>query len=78
MLGSFDGQFATGVEVDDLGNAVEQAAVLTQYVLIVFGPGQLHMHETLTAPGERERWDRRQTLLKDNKGRKPDREREGS
>lgn len=40
--------------MDDLRNAVEQAAVLTQYVLIVFGPGELHVHETLTAPGERE------------------------
>lgn len=55
MLGPFDGQFAAGVEVDDLRNAVKQTTVLTQYVLIVFGPGELHVHETLTAPGQRER-----------------------
>lgn len=40
--------------MDDLGDAVEQAAVLTQDVLILFGPGELHVHETLTAPAERE------------------------
>lgn len=55
MFGSFDWQFATGVKVDDLGHAVKQAAVLAQYVLIIFGPRQLHMHETLTAPGKGER-----------------------
>lgn len=51
MFGSFDWQFATGVKVDDLGHVVKQAAVLAQYILIIFGPRQLHMHETLTAPG---------------------------
>lgn len=40
--------------MDDLGNALEQAAVLTQHVLVVFGPGELHVHEPLTAPAERE------------------------
>lgn len=51
MLGSFDWQLAAGVEVDDLRHAVEQAAVLAQDVLVVFGSRQLHMHETLAAPG---------------------------
>lgn len=58
MLGSFDWQFATGVKVDDLGHTVKQAAVLAQYILIIFGPRQLHMHETLTAPGKRETGER--------------------
>lgn len=40
--------------MDYLGNAVEQAVVLTQYILVVFGPGELHVHESLTAPAERE------------------------
>lgn len=51
VLGSFDRQLAAGVEVDDLRNAVEQTAVLAQDVLVVFGSRQLHVHETLAAPG---------------------------
>lgn len=37
MFGSFDRQLSAGVEVDYFRNAVEQTAVLTQDVFIVFG-----------------------------------------
>lgn len=52
MFGTLDGQLAAGVEVDDLRHAVERAAVLAQDVLVLLGPGQLHVHEALAAPGE--------------------------
>lgn len=38
--------------MDDLGHAVERAAVLAQDVLVLLRPGQLHVHEALAAPGE--------------------------
>lgn len=50
MFGSLNGQLAAGVEVDDLGNAVKRTAVLAQDVLVLLGPGQLHVHEALAAP----------------------------
>lgn len=55
MLGPLDGQLAAGVEVDDLRDTVEGTAVLTQYVLVLLRPRQLHVHEALAAPRERER-----------------------
>lgn len=50
MFGSLNGQLAAGVEMDDLGHAVERAAVLAQDVLVLLRPGQLHVHEALAAP----------------------------
>lgn len=50
MLGPLDGQLAAGVEVDDLGDTVEGTAVLTQDVLVLLRPRQLHVHEALAAP----------------------------
>lgn len=50
MFGSLNGQLAAGVEMDDLGNAVERAAVLAQDVLVLLRAGQLHVHEALAAP----------------------------
>lgn len=38
MFSTFDGQLATGVEMDDLRHAVERAAVLAQDVLVLLGP----------------------------------------
>lgn len=55
MLGALDGQLATGVEMDDLGDAVEGAAVLAQDVFVLLRPRQLHVHEALAAPGDRQR-----------------------
>lgn len=52
VLGSFDWQLAARVEVDDFRHAVKQTAVLAQDVFVVFGSRQLHVHETLAAPGE--------------------------
>lgn len=62
--------------MDDLGNAVEQAAVLTQHIFTVFGPRELHMHEALTAPGERER-ERDLGLLKEG-GRERQKQKESN
>lgn len=50
MLRTVDGQLAAGVEVDDLRHAVKGAAVLTQDVLVLLGPRELHVHEALAAP----------------------------
>lgn len=50
VLGAFDGKLAAGIEVDDLGDAVEGAAVLAQDELVVFGSGQFHVHKPLAAP----------------------------
>lgn len=55
MFGTLDGQLAAGVEMDDLRHAVERAAVLAEDVLVLLCPRQLHMHEALAAPGDRER-----------------------
>lgn len=49
MLSTLDGQLATGVEMDDLRHAVERAAVLSQDVLVLLRPRQLHVHEALAA-----------------------------
>lgn len=38
MFGTFDGQLATGVEVDDLWHTVKRAAVLAQDVLALLCP----------------------------------------
>lgn len=53
VLRALDGQLAAGVVVHDLWDAAEGRAVLAQHELVFLGPGQLHMHETLTAPGKR-------------------------
>lgn len=50
MFRTVDGQLAAGVEVDDLRHAVKGGAVLTQDVLVLLGPRQLHVHEALAAP----------------------------
>lgn len=55
MLRALDGQLAAGVVVHDFRDAAEGRAVLAQHVLVFLGPGQLHVHETLTAPGKRRR-----------------------
>lgn len=49
------GQLATGVVVHDFRDAAEGWAVLAQHVLVFLGPGQLHVHEALAAPGKRKR-----------------------
>lgn len=58
MFGALDGQLAAGVEMDDLRHAVKGAAVLAQDVLALLRPRQLHVHEALTAPGDRRRQKR--------------------
>ena len=58
MFGTLDGQLAAGVEMDDLRHAVKRAAVLAQDVLALLRPRQLHVHEALTAPGDRRRQKR--------------------
>ena len=50
MLGTSDGEFVRGVEVDDFWDGVKVRAVLSQHVLAVFILGELHVHETLAAP----------------------------
>lgn len=50
MLGASDRELVRGVKVDSLWNGVKRRAVLSQHVLPVFTPGELHVHETLTAP----------------------------
>lgn len=50
MLGTSDGEFVRGVEVDDFWDGVKVRAVLSQHVLAVFIPGEFHVHETLAAP----------------------------
>lgn len=62
MFGSLDGQFPAGIEMDDLRHAVKRAAVLTQDVVALFCPRQLHVHEALAAPGDRKNtkeWERK-------------------
>lgn len=53
VLSPLNGQLATGVVVHDFRDAAEGRAVLAQHVLVFLGPGQLHVHEALTAPGKR-------------------------
>lgn len=53
MLGPLNGQLAAGVVVHDFRDAAEGRAVLAQHILVFLGPGQLHVHEALTAPGKR-------------------------
>lgn len=55
MFGPLDGQLAAGVEVNDLRHAVKRAAVLTQDVPVLLRSRQLHMHEALAAPADREK-----------------------
>lgn len=50
VLSTSDWQFVRGVEVDDLWDGVKGRTVLAQDVLAVFAVGELHVHETLTAP----------------------------
>lgn len=54
VLGPFDGQLSGGIVVDDLRDAVERGAVLTQNVLL-FGFGQFHVHKALVAPANKTR-----------------------
>lgn len=72
MFGPLNGQLAAGVEMDDLGHAVERAAVLAQDVLVLLRPGQLHVHEALAAPEDTRKTQRlyvKQTFLRTtNKG----------
>lgn len=53
MLSTSDGEFVCGVEVYHLWDGVEGGAVLTQHVLAIFTLRELHMHETLAAPGKK-------------------------
>lgn len=50
MLGASDREFVCGVKVDELWDGVKGRAVLSQHVLAIFTLGELHVHETLTAP----------------------------
>lgn len=50
MFSSFDGKLVCGVIVDNFRDGLERRAVLTQNVAAVFTLGELHVHETLTAP----------------------------
>lgn len=49
MLGPLNGQLPAGIVVHDFRDAAEGWAVLAQHVLVFLGPGQLHVHEALTA-----------------------------
>lgn len=53
VLGPLNGQLAAGVVMHNFRDAAEGWAVLAQHVLVFLGPGQLHVHEALTAPGKR-------------------------
>lgn len=55
MFCSLNGQLAAGIVVHDFRDAAEGWAVLAQHILVFLGPGQLHVHEALTAPRKRKR-----------------------
>lgn len=55
MFRSLNGQLVAGIVVHDFRDAAEGWAVLAQHILVFLGPGQLHVHEALTAPRERKR-----------------------
>lgn len=55
VLGTSDREFVRGVEVDDFWDGVKGRAVLSQDVLAVFTPGELHVHKTLAAPVRKNR-----------------------
>lgn len=63
MFGPLNGQLATGVEMDDLRHAVERAAVLAQDVLVLLRPRQLHVHEALAAPRDRQKREGQKTSI---------------
>lgn len=50
MLCPLDGQFVTGIVVDDLRDVVKGWTMLAQDKLLVFCLQKLHMQEALTAP----------------------------
>jgi hypothetical protein len=52
---SLNGQLAAGIVVHDFRDAAEGWAVLAQHILVFLSPGQLHVHEALTAPRKRKR-----------------------
>lgn len=52
MFGSFDGEFVCGVIVDHFRDGVERRAVLAQDIAAIFRLAELHVHETLAAPGK--------------------------
>lgn len=54
MLGTSDWEFVCGVEVDDLWDGVKGWAVLPQHIFAVFTLSELHVHEALTAPVNKE------------------------
>lgn len=53
MLSTSDGEFVCGVEVYHLWDGVKGGAVLSQHILAVFTLSELHVHETLAAPGKK-------------------------
>ncbi len=58
VLGTSDREFVRGIEVDDLWDGFKGRAVLSQHVLAIFTLAELHVHETLAAPGreKQEEW----------------------
>lgn len=53
MLGSTDGQLVCGVVMDDFRDGVERRTVLAQDELSFTRLRELHVHEPVTAPAER-------------------------
>lgn len=51
VLRTTDLEFVCGIEVDDFRDRVKGRTVLSKHVLAVFTLGELHVHETLAAPG---------------------------
>lgn len=54
VLSTSDWEFVRGVKVDDLWDGVKGWAVLSQNILTIFTPSELHVHETLAAPVRKE------------------------
>lgn len=54
VFGSTDGQFVCGVVMNDFRDGVERRTVLSQDELPITRLRELHMHEPVTAPAERQ------------------------
>lgn len=53
VLSALDRQLLSRVVMDDLWDAVKGGAVLAQNILVLLGPGELHVHESLAAPEDK-------------------------
>lgn len=55
VFGSADGQFVCGVVMNDFRDGVKRRTVLSQDELPITRLRELHVHEPVTAPAERQR-----------------------